>query len=238
LRFVWKAREYSGAVRVVLLSLLALALAAPALGADGDPRKALTTEGQAAAKSIVLRKGDLVAGFVAHPSSDDSRPKGARCGAVDESDLKVSGEATSPDFSLDRAGVAVGSSASVYTTVRDSMTAWRRAATDGAVRCFADLVRLDAPKAAGVKIVSAKRIRLPALPATSIAYRVVATMKVAGGGTMRAYFDAVLLRRGAVQSALVVSSLGTPVPIGQERTLAAVLAARMAKAARPKGPVA
>jgi hypothetical protein len=222
----------------VLLSLLALVVAVPALGADGEPRKALTGKGQAAAKSVVLRKGDLAAGFVAHPASDDPPPKGARCGAVDESDLTVTGDTTSPDFSLDSVGVAVGSSASVYETVRDSNTAWQRAGTPAAVRCFADLVRLGAPRAAGVKIVSARRIPFPGLPSKSIAYRVVATIKVAGRGTVRAYFDAVLLKRGALQSALVVSSLGAPVPLAQERTLAAVLAGRMAKAARPAGPVA
>ena len=40
------------------------------------------------------------------------------------------------------------------------------------------------------------------------------------------------------QAALVVTSLGSAVPLEQEQALAGVLAARMAKAARPTGPVA
>jgi hypothetical protein len=225
-------------MRVVAVSLFALALAAPALGADGEPKKALTAKGQAIARSIVLKRSDLSAGFVPHKPSDSTRPKGARCGAVDESDLTVTGDADSPDFSLDRLAVAIGSSASVYRSLRDSNTAWRRAGTAAAVQCFADLVRLTAPAAQQVKIVSAKRIPFPKVAPKVLAYRVVATLKVGPSRTVRAYFDAVLLQRGRVQSALVVTSLGAAVPVSQERVLAGILAGRMAKATKPKGPVA
>jgi len=101
-------------VRVLALSLFALALAAPAPGADGEPKKSLTAKGQAIAKSIVLKRSDLTTGFVPHKPSDAARPRGARCAGVDETDLTVIGDADSPDFSRDAAGVAVGSSASVY----------------------------------------------------------------------------------------------------------------------------
>ena len=225
-------------MRVVALSLFALALAAPALGADGEPRKALTAKGQAIAKSIVLKRSDLSTGFVPHKPSDAARPKGARCGAVDESDLTVTGDADSPDFSRDASGVAVGSSASVYRSLRESNAAWRRAETAAAVRCFADLVRLTAPAARQVKVLSAKRIPFPRLSSKSIAYRVVATMRIGGSRTIRAYFDAVLLQRGTVQAALVVTSLGQAVPLEQEQALAGVIAGRMAKAEKPNGPVA
>ena len=225
-------------MRVMAVSLVALAVAAPALAADGEPKKALTAKGQAIAKSIVLKRSDLSAGFVPHKPSEAARPKGARCGAVDESDLTVIGDADSPDFSRDAAGVAVGSSASVYRSQRESNAAWRRAATAAAVRCFADLVRLTAPAARKVTIVSAKRIPFPRVSSKSIAYRVVATMDIGGSRTIRAYFDAVLLQRGKVQAALVVTSLGEAVPLEQEQALAGLLAGRMAKATRRTGPVA
>jgi hypothetical protein len=225
-------------MRVLALSLFALAIAAPALGADGEPKKALTAKGQTIARSIVLKRADLSGGFVAHKASEAVRPKGARCGAVDESDLTVTGDADSPDFTRDALGIAVGSSASVYRTLRESNAAWRRAGTAAAVRCFADLVRLTSPAARKVKIVSAKRIPFPEVSSKSIAYRVVATMSLGGSRTIRAYFDAVLLQQGNVQAALVVTSLGSAVPLEQEQALAGVLADRMAKAAGPTGPVA
>ena len=232
---LWRAS--TGVVRVVLVSLFALLLAAPALGADGEPRKALTAKGQAIARAVVLKKSDLSAGFVGHPATDDPLPKGARCDSVDESDLTVTGDASSPNFSRDAAGIAVGSSASVYRSERESNTAWRRAGTDAAVRCFADLVRLTSPAPRKVRIVSAKRIPFPKVAPSAIAYRVVAAVDV-GGRTVKAYFDAILLRRGTVQSALVVTSVGRAVGLDQERALAGVLAARMAKASVPGGPVA
>ena len=225
-------------MKAVLVSLFALVIAAPALGADGEPRKELTDKGQAIAKSLVLRKSDLSPGFRAHPSPDAALPKGARCGAVDESDLTVTGDANSPDFSLEALGVAVGSSASVYKTARDSSAAWRRAGTPTAVRCFADLVRLTAPRAAAVRIVSATRMQFPQVSPNAIAYRVVTTMTVSGKRRMRAYFDAVLLRHGPLQASLVVTSLAAPVPLSQERGIAAVIARRMAAAAAKTGLVA
>jgi hypothetical protein len=225
-------------MRVLALSLFALAIAAPALGADGEPKKALTAKGQTIARSIVLKRADLSGDFVAHKASEAVRPKGARCGAVDESDLTVTGDADSPDFTRDALGIAVGSSASVYRTLRESNAAWRRAGTAAAVRCFADLVRLTSPAARKVKIVSAKRIPFPEVSSKSIAYRVVATMSLGGSRTIRAYFDAVLLQQGNVQAALVVTSLGSAVPLEQEQALAGILADRMAKAAGPTGPVA
>lgn len=218
-------------MRAVVASLVALVLAAPALGADGEPKKAFTGKGQAAARSIVLKRSDLAAGFVPHKASTDPRPKGARCDAVDESDLTVTGEADSPDFSRDALGIAVGSSASVYKTVADSNTAWRRALTSGAVRCFADLVRLTAPSLAKVKIVSAKRMPFSGGTPRATVYRVVATLTLGGKQRVRAYFDAVLLQQGAVHAALVFTSLARPVPLDQEQALARLLGARMAKVA-------
>jgi len=232
-----EAREYSGVVRVVLVSMFALLLVPPALGADGEPRKALTAKGQAIAQAVVLKKSDLSAGFVGHPATDDPLPKGARCDSVDESDLTVTGDANSPNFSRDAVGIAVGSSASVYRSDRESSAAWRRAGTVAAVRCFADLVRLTSPAPRKVRIVSAKRMPFPQIAPGAIAYRVVASVNV-GGRNVKAYFDAILLRRGAVQSALVVTSVGRAVGLDQERALAGVLAARMKKATAPSGPVA
>ncbi len=224
-------------MRVVAVFLVALAVTAPALGADGEPRKALTAKGQAIARAVVLKKSDLSAGFVGHPATDDPLPKGARCDSVDESDLTVTGDASSPNFSRDAVGIAVGSSASVYRSERESSAAWRRAGTAAAVRCFADLVRLTSPAPRKVHIVSAKRIPFPAVGQSAIAYRVVASVEVSGR-PVKAYFDAILLRRGTVQSALVVTSVGRAVGREQERALAGVLANRMAKAAAPTGPVA
>ena len=77
-----------------LVVLMALIAAAPAVAADGDPKKALTTKDQAAARAIVLKRSDLGQGFTATKRpADEPLPKGARCDALDEGDLTVTGDA-------------------------------------------------------------------------------------------------------------------------------------------------
>ena len=90
---------------------------------------------------------------------------------------------------------------------------------------------------AGATVVSVKRIPFPKVAPNAIAYRVVASVSV-GSRTVKAYFDAILLRNGTVQSALVVTSVGRAVGLDQERALAGVVATRMAKATASGGLVA
>jgi hypothetical protein len=55
---------------------------------------------------------------------------------------------------------------------------------------------------------------------------------------VRAYVDAVVLQHGRIQAGILFTSLGNPVDQAQRVALASVVAARLAKAARPTGPVA
>ena len=109
-------------MRAVLLAVVAVALAVPvvAVAADGQPTKALTTVGQSTAKSVLLKRGDLGAGFAPVARNKDQHlPKGARCSALAETDLTVTGDAASPDFRFAQGPVfvTVGSTAAVYRTL-------------------------------------------------------------------------------------------------------------------------
>ena len=55
---------------------------------------------------------------------------------------------------------------------------------------------------------------------------------------LRAYVDAIILQHGRVQSGVVFTSLGRPVGQADELGLAGLVAGRMARANRPKGPTA
>jgi hypothetical protein len=145
-------------VRSVLTVLVALAVTPVAWGADGEPQKALTSKGNATARSVVLKRGDLSTAFTLRTRPDEDLPKGVRCGALDESDLTITG-------------------------------------------------------------------------------RVVATLTI-GGNRVRAYIDAIILQHGRIQSGVVFTSLGRPVGQGDELGLTALVADRMARANRPKGPTA
>lgn len=229
-------------VRALLVSLVALLLIAPvATAAEGEPRKALTKEGQAAARSVLLARGDLGANFTATPrSKNEELPKGARCGALDESDLTVTGDAASPDFRLAQGAlfVTVGSTAQVYRTLREAKASWRRGTSAQTTTCLADIVRLSAAPGQKITVVSAKRVAFPAVSPKAAAYRLVLTIDTGGTQRIRAYVDAVILQHGRIQSGLLFTSIGRPVEDVDRVALASVMAARMAKAAGPKGPVA
>jgi hypothetical protein len=224
----------------VAIVLLALGVAGAAAAADGEPRKALTKKGQATAQSIVLKRGDLTTAFSARPRSDDKLPAGVRCDALDESDLTVTGDAESPDFALSQPGVyvTVGSTAQVYRTGREASASWKRGSSTQTTTCFADIIRLSAPRGQKVEIVSAKRLAFPKVAPRTVAFRVVAILTLPGNRQVRAYVDAVVLQHGRIQSGLVFTSLGRPVGRSDELGLASVLALRMARAAGPTGPKA
>jgi len=227
-------------VLVALVALVALVLAAPAMAADGEPRKALTKKDQTIARSIVLERADLGVGFTAEKRPpDDSLPKGARCGALDESDLTVSGDASSPDFRLVGGGVfvTVGSSAHVYRTLREANASWTRGTSKQTLTCLGDIVRLSAAPDQKVTIVSSKRLEFPRVAPRTSAYRIIVSIAT-GAQRIRAYVDAIVLQRGRVQSVLLFTSLGRPVGATERAALAGVVAGRMERGTRPRGPIA
>jgi hypothetical protein len=232
-----------GFVRGLVLTLAVAVLVAPAVAsaADGEPRKALTKEGQATARSVLLRRADLGSGFAPVARQKDQRlPKGARCGPLDESDLTVTGDAASPDFRFakDAVFVTVGSTVQVYRTLREANASWARGTTAQTTRCLADIVRLSAAPGEKIAVVSAKRIPFPALSPKAVAYRLVLDVTLRGTQRVRAYVDAVILQHGRVQTGLLFTSLGRPVRDVDRVALASVVAARMAKSVRPGGPIA
>ncbi len=223
----------------MLTVLVALAVTPVAWGADGEPKKALTSKGNATARSVVLKRADLSTAFTLHTRPDEDLPKGVRCGALDESDLTITGEAQSPDFQLSQPGlfVTIGSTTNVYRSLGEAGKSWKRGTSSQTTTCLADIVRLSAPPGQRVSIVSAKRLTFPKMAPRTSAFRVVATMTI-GGNKVRAYIDAIILQHGRIQSGVVFTSLGRPVGKADELGLAALVADRMARANRPKGPTA
>ena len=224
----------------VVIGMIALLVPAVGVAANGQPKKALTKRDQASATSIVIKRSDLGQGFTAVArNKDESLPKGARCGALDESDLTVTGDAASPDFRFAEpsAFVTVGSTAQIYRTLREANASWSRGTTSQTTTCLSDIVRLSASPGEKITVHSATRVRFPSLSPKTTAYRLVLTVQI-GGQKVRAYVDAVVLQHGRIQSGILFTSLGRPVEQAQRVALASVVAARMAKATRPSGPIA
>jgi hypothetical protein len=224
-----------------LVSLVALVAVGPAPAADGEPKRAITKKDQATAGSVVIRRGDLGGGFVARPrSGDEGIPKGARCGALDESDLTVTGDAESPDFRLARGAVfvTIGSTAQVYRTAREATASWNRGTSAQTATCLADIVRLSAPQGQEITVLSSKRVPFPKIAEKATAFRLVLSVSIGGAQRVRAYVDAIVLQHGRVQSGLLFTSIGRPVEQVDRIALASVIASRLERAAGLKGPVA
>lgn len=230
-------------MRAVLTALVVAALVAPvaAVAADGQPKKALTAKGQSTAKSVLLRRGDLGAGFASVTRAKDQHlPKGARCSALDETDLTVTGDAASPDFRFAQGPVfvTVGSTASVYRTLGEANTSWSRGSTKQTTTCLGDIVRLSAAPGQKVTLVSAKKVPFPSVSPKTAAYRIVVNITVSGNQRIQAFVDAVILQHGRIQTGILFTSVGQPVGQADRLALAKLVAGRMAKAAGPSGPIA
>jgi hypothetical protein len=228
-------------MRLALTAFLALAVVGSAAAADGEPRQALTKKDQAAAQSIVIKRGDLGNGFVARKrTDDDSLPKSARCGSLDESDLTITGDAESPDFRLSRGAVfvTIGSTAQVYRTAGEANTSWRRGSSPRTATCLADIVRLSAEPGQKITVVSSKRVPFPSVAPRATAFRLVLSVSVRGSKGVPAYVDAIVLQHGRIQSGLLFTSIGRPIDQVDRIALASVIAARLERAAARKGPVA
>jgi hypothetical protein len=229
--------------RLVLLALVAgsaLVVSASAGATQGDPKRAITKADQAKARSIVIRLGDLGTGFASRPNGPDTLPPGVRCGPLSEADLTVTGDAESPDFTLDQTGVllTIGSTASAYRTLRDANASWARGMKPAAVTCLADIVRKAGGPGQKVSLVSARRIPFPRLLEKTTAFRVVVRVG-SGQSTVKVFFDAILLQQGRFQAGLVFTSAVQPVGSADQQTLAGVVASRVQRAARgTSGPTA
>ncbi|HEY7732892.1 MAG TPA: hypothetical protein VH950_18590 [Gaiellaceae bacterium] len=224
--------------RLACACVLVLLTASAALAANGDPQRRITAADQAKARSMLLRASDLTDGFASKPSSTSGGGPG--CAALDESDLTLTGDASSPDFTRSGAGyVSVGSSAQLYRSVTDANASWRRGTSARALSCIAGYFRKLARKdAAGMRFVSVRRLDFPAVAPLTARFRVVFSAPAAGG-SLRVYFEVVVLQRGRAQVSLLFGSAAAPVPQRDQVALAGVVSARMARALRVEsGPSA
>jgi hypothetical protein len=202
--------------------LLALAVASGALAANGDPQRRITPADQARAKAMLLRGSDFSVAFTSHPSS--SGGGGFSCAAIDESDLTVTGRATSPIFTATAEFVV--SRADVYESRSDSNASWSRGTSAAGQECLRVGVRRQLQGTA-VRLVSFKRLAFPARGQRSVAYRAIASQQ-----GLRIYVDVVAIQVSRAQvSVLYVSGLSPP-PQEELRRLTGIVATRAAKAMR------
>jgi len=214
-------------IPLTLAVVLALSLGVGTAGAEhGDPRKQISRADQARARSMLLQRADLTAGFKATRSS--SNEPHLYCKALDESDLTVTGDAESPDF--ERGVVFISSAASVYRSTADANASWQRGTSAAGERCSRDLLRREFAKD-GIKLVSMRRVAFPRVSSQTAAYRIVLSTEVQGTA-VPVVLDLVVLMHSRAQVALFFGSGFVAVPRADEVRLARLTAKRLATAMR------
>ena len=207
--------------RLLALALLvALVGAGAALAARGDPHKRITPADQARAKAMLLRTSDFSPAFRVGPVSSGSGD--FYCAALDESDLTLTGEAESPSFAGGTEFVA--STAYVYETRADANASWRQGTNAAGQKCLRDGLHREV-RGTSVKLVSFRKLAFPRFAQRSVVYRAVADQQ-----GVRIYLDLVALQHSRAQVAIVYGAGLSPPPAAEERRLAKLTAARMAKA--------
>jgi hypothetical protein len=215
--------------RLALVCALLLLPAAAAVAAHRAPQRPITSADQAEARSMLLRAADLTADF--RPETRSESENGPACAALDESDLTVTGDADSPDFTRQNAGyVTVGSSAQIYRSIADAGASWRRGTSAGALRCVADYFkRLAKADGSELRFVSVRKLAFPRVAPLTARFQVL-FRATARGQSVPIYFDVVVLQQGRAQASLMFGSAGAPVPQRDRAALAGVIAQRMARA--------
>jgi hypothetical protein len=205
---------------VALALVLALAAGGAALAARGDPQKRLVPADQARAKSMLVRTSDLSPAFVARPAATGGGD--FYCAALDESDLTVAGEATSPYFTA--APEFVASTASVYASERDSDISWKRGTSAAGQKCLRTALRSEL-QGGSVRLLSFERIAFPRRGQRSVAFRATASQQ-----GVRVYLDLVAIQVSRAQAGVVYVSGLVPPPRAELARLTSIVAGRMAKA--------
>jgi hypothetical protein len=207
---------------VAVVVLLSLAVAGTALGSRGDPKERFTHADQARAKAMVLRQSDFSVAYTARPGSSGSGD--FYCAALDESDLTLTGKATSPSFTT--TGEFVSSSSDVYVSRADATASWKRGTSSAGQVCLRAGLRAEFQGTA-VKLVSFKRIAFAPRGQRSVAYRAVAIEQ-----GIRVYLDVVAMQVSRAEASVVYVAALAPPPAGELRRLTAVVERRMQKAMR------
>ena len=211
---------------MVLLGLCSLAWAAAA-GADHlDPQKRIRSADSARASAMLLRKADLGAGFEIERTS--GLEPHLTCGALDESDLVLTGRAQSPYWSRDYQ--IVGSTSAVYRTAADATASWKRGTSTRGSNCLRDAFRREFERQGESVRVAVRRLPFPRIAAASAAYRLTVSGTAASGPAV--HLDFVVLRLGRAQAGLVFAGVVIPPARASEVALARVVASRMARAMR------
>jgi hypothetical protein len=209
-----------------VLLILALVLAGTASASHLDPRKEIRPADQRRASAMLLRASDLP-GY--RPERTSGLEPHLTCRGLDESDLVVTGRATSPYRA--RGYRIVGSSSAVYRTLADSSKAWRRATSGAGRRCLRQAFVDEFARQGETARISIGALALPPLGLERAGYRMTITGPTLGQSPVIT-LDLVFLRNGRAQAAILFAAVVVPPDRDSEIALARAAAKRVLAAMR------
>ena len=206
-------------LRRLLLLLVLVALLAPAVALAGATQ-ARNPEDQARAKAMLLRKSDLVPGFVARGgSSDGSNLTGLSCPGVRSAGIQPTGKASTPNFSRP-SGIFLSSHAYLFGTTADANAVWRDFGSKAGRACVVKIFR-QAFVGEG-KLVSFRTVSFPRVGERSLAFRIVAEVQ-----SVRATVDWIMTKRSRALGIVLTGSVGFPIARSYVVSLTRIVAGRM-----------
>ena len=215
-------------MRVLALALVGALVVAGAATADHlDPQKRVRAADQKRAAAMLLRKADLPQGYEPERTSD-LEPH-LTCGALDESDLVLTGRGESAYWA--REYQIVGSSSVVYRTARDSDAAWRRSTSVVGRKCVRDEFRKSFARQGETMRIAVRELALPEFSVTAEAFR----LAISGADPTRPpllFIDVVLMTHGRTQVGLLFAGVVTPPARATEIALSRLVAQRVKVAMR------
>jgi hypothetical protein len=164
--------------RLVLVSLVALALCAAAAAAD--PQYQLDPNDQAWTGSIVLNAQDVGAGWkrdgiAGGITGADSGASGS-CSMPDMSDLILTGGTYSPDFYRND-GAYVAATAVTWQTPEQAAADWSRNLQPAVMGCLAGDIQAESTKQVKIVVTSRRQLAWPTFGERSVAYRMSVVLK-------------------------------------------------------------
>ncbi|HVM69661.1 MAG TPA: hypothetical protein VM204_07490 [Gaiellaceae bacterium] len=205
------------------LAVAAIAVAGAA-AAPGDPQRRIDAAETAKARSVLLKRADLAAGWKAGKPAPDE-PLDCEGYSTDESDLTVTADVRSPDFTQKASVVA--SAASVYVSATQAATSWSRQIRPKLLDCMVSALREELAGEATLKVLAKRRLPLARVAPRAAHYRLVLELAV-GERRARLHNDIVVLGRGRMNVALYFTAMGGPFAARDVAGLTRLTAARLA----------
>lgn len=216
------------------LAAAALAVAVAGCGGSGGGGNAQTVvddADQARAEAIVLQPSDFPAGWEGAPHEEEGGADVDECVELDLSDLTVTGDADSDDYSSETTFVI--SSASLFQTAEQAGQAFARYAREELARCIGDALAASAEAGtdeADVEVgeASVSTLSSPAFGDRSSGYRASLTLSVEGEQAPL-FVDFIFIQRERVLATIALASLLQQ----PSKTLREDLATKVAARAEP-----